>query len=107
MSIIDEVEEYLLQQVTLNVIAVSESHLDKMALCPGSGTRKKGQDKLPEWLMSSAKTQDKANKKLVGNLILNWDNSNNNILSSDPTSEDLDKFLLLTRGSWIKQLPKF
>ena len=100
--IINEVEGHLLQPVILNVIIVSESHLDQTTLCLGSGTHIKGQDKLPEWLMLSANSQEKVDKRSVGDLILNQDDSNNEILCSELTPEELKRFLLSAQGSWIR-----
>ena len=50
--------EPTLNPIALTVLVVTDDHVNKTVLNPGSGTWVKGRDELPEWLKTSVKRME-------------------------------------------------
>ena len=90
----------------LCILVIETGHLSKTVVSPGAGAYEKGVNSLPEWVTESARQQD-AVPGSVAEMILNWEDRNNNILSSGTVSKEALRFKQSKRGQWISKLPKF
>ena len=52
--------------------------------------------------MLVATTWSNVDKRLVGELILNWNDGNNDILTNEPTPQELESFLFSAQECWIR-----
>ena len=94
--------------VVLNVLVMSTNHLDKTVMLPGKGTFVKGEDEqLPGWLVAAANRSSEVRSGSVAEMILNWNDGNDEIFYFRSRSMGASKFKASVRGQWIEQLPKF
>ena len=71
-------------------------------LNPEKGTYIKGKDTLLGWLVAAAIRYPKSELELVVDMILNSDDSNNNIIDLNLSIEKINNFKDSKRGQWIQ-----
>ena len=102
----EEPESKAMKPVILVMLVISKSHLDKTVVSPGVGACIKGEHALPEWVKESAKRSE-AEPGSVAEMIVNWDDGDNDIFVAGPESEEAQTFKKSKRGRWISRLPRF
>ena len=88
------------------ILVISKEHLDKTVATPGVRAYVKGDDTLPQQVKESARRQE-AEPGSVAEIIMNWDDGNNDIFTFGTDSEEAQNFKQSKRGRQISRSPKF